>query len=63
MPKPKDVGGFGAERLVLAAPDIAERFDGEGQIQNVNKEFDGRGWTKAVQTTKFNKLNARTGSP
>jgi hypothetical protein len=58
MPKPKNVGGFGADGLVPATQDIAETFDGEGWIHNDNKEFDGRGGTKAAQTTKFNKLNA-----
>ena len=34
MTEPVDVGGFSCKRHVLAAQDVAETFDGDGQIHN-----------------------------
>ena len=34
MTEPVDIGGFGGEGQMLAAQDVAESFDGDGQIHN-----------------------------
>ena len=58
MTEPVDIGGFGGDGQMLAAQDVAESFDGDGQIHN-KWESDRVGGTKAVQAPK---LNQRTGS-
>ena len=57
MTEPVDIGGFGGDGQMLAAQDVAESFDGDGQIHN-KWESDWVGGTKVVQAKRLNQQTA-----
>ena len=57
LTEPIDVGGLNGDGQMLAAQDVAQPFDGDGQIHN-KWESDREGGTKAVPAAKLDQRTA-----